>query len=198
MQSEVLLTIGEMARKLGIHPQTLRRWERTGKLPPPERTLGNHRRYRAKPASTDALTVGYVRVSAHDQKADLERRRQFVTENAGKPMDLVISDLGSGLNYKKAGFKRLLLLILQGKVKELILTHKDRLLRFGSEIIFQICQFMGVKITILKDEDKKPAMEQFCTDLVEIMTVFCSKIYGQRSHRNRKCSTLSANTATAC
>jgi predicted site-specific integrase-resolvase len=187
-----------MALKLGVHPQTLRRWERTGKLPAPERTLGNHRRYRAKPTQADAVTVGYVRVSSHDQKSDLERQKQFVTENAGKPVDLVISDLGSGLNYKKTGFKRLLLLILQGKVSELILTHKDRLLRFGSEIIFQICQFMGVKITILKAAEQKPAMEQFCTDLIEIMTVFCSKIYGQRSHQNRKCSTLSKNTPTAC
>jgi predicted site-specific integrase-resolvase len=127
----------------------------------------------------------------------LERQKQFVEQRSGKPVDLVISDLGSGLNYKKAGFKRLLLLILQGKVRELILTHKDRLLRFGSEIIFQICQFLGVQITLLRDEPDKPPMEQFCTDLVEIMTVFCSKIYGHRSHQNRKCSSLSKNTATA-
>jgi predicted site-specific integrase-resolvase len=186
-----------MALKLGVHPQTLRRWERAGKLPKPERTLGNHRRYRVALTQADALTVGYVRVSSHDQKGDLERQRQFVQEQAGKPVDLVISDLGSGLNYKKAGFKRLLLLILQGRVRELILTHKDRLLRFGSEIVFQICGFFGVKITILQDEPAKPVMEQFCTDLVEIMTVFCSKIYGHRSHNNRKCSTLSSNLPAA-
>jgi predicted site-specific integrase-resolvase len=186
-----------MARKLGIHPQTLRRWEREGKFPKPERTLGHHRHYQVTPTRTEALTVGYVRVSSHDQKTDLERQRQFVEQQAGKPVDLVISDLGSGLNYKKAGFKRLLLLILQGQVKELILTHKDRLLRFGSEVIFQICRFFGVKITILKDGPDKPVMEQFCTDLVEIMTVFCSKIYGHRSHKNRKCSSLSNKPATA-
>ena len=62
---------------------------------------------------------------------------ELLKAQAGKPVDLVISDLGSGLNYKKTGFKRLLLLILQGKVRELILTHKDRWLRFGSEIIFK-------------------------------------------------------------
>lgn len=72
MQSQLLLTIRDMALKLGVHPQTLRRWERQGKLPPPDRTLGNHRRYCAKPAQAEALTVGYVRVSSHDQKADLE------------------------------------------------------------------------------------------------------------------------------
>jgi predicted site-specific integrase-resolvase len=89
--------------------------------------------------------------SCHDQKEDLERQEAAVKSQAGKPVDLIISDLGSGRNYKKAGFRQLLWLILQGKVKELILTHKDRLLRFGSEIIFQICQFCGVKITILND-----------------------------------------------
>ena len=83
------------------------------------------------------MTVGYVRVSSHDQKSDLERQQELLKAQAGKPVDLVISDLGSGLNYKKTGFKRLLLLILQGKVRELILTHKDRWLRFGSEIIFK-------------------------------------------------------------
>ena len=118
-------------------------------------------------------------------------------EKAGKPVDLVIKDLGSRLNYKKSGFKQLLLLLLQGKVKELILTHKDRLLWFGSEIIFQICQHFGVKITILDQSADLPPMEKFCRDLLEIMTVFCSKIYGHRSHQHRKCSTLSKVTATA-
>ncbi len=103
-------------------------------------------------------------------------------------MDLVIQDLGSGLNYKKSGFKQLLLLLLQGKVKERILTHKDRLLRFGSEIIFQMCHHFGVTVTILDQAEELPPMEKFCRDLVEIMTVFCSKLYGPRSHQHRKCS----------
>jgi len=101
------------------------------------------------------MTVGYVRVSSHDQKDDLERQKTHVETQSGKPVDLVIKDLGSGMNYKKSGFKHLLLLLLQGKVKELILVHKDRLLRFGSEIVFQICQHFGVKITILDDAPDK-------------------------------------------
>jgi len=107
--------------------------------------LGNHRRYRTTPIELEALTVGYVRVSSNDQKEDLVRQKAAVTSQAGKPVDLVISDLGSGLNYKKAGFRRLLLLILQGKVKELALTHKDRLLRFGSEIFSRFASSMGSK-----------------------------------------------------
>jgi putative resolvase len=186
-----------MADQLGVHPQTLRRWERQGKIPKPERTIGNHRRYLTGRPIEAALTVGYVRVSSPDQKADLERQKQYVQEKSGKPVDLVIKDLGSGMNYKKSGFKQLLLLLLQGNVKELILTHKDRLLRFGSEIIFQICQHFGVKITFLDQSEDLPPMEKFCRDLVEIMTVFCSKIYGHRSHQHRKCSSLIKSAPTA-
>ena len=188
MPDNLQLSISQMAARLGVHPQTLRRWEREGQSPKPERTLGNHRRYKTAPAQEQGLVVGYVRVSSHDQKADLERQKQYVHEKSGKPVDLVIKDLGSGLNYKKSGFKQLLLLLLQGKVKELILTHKDRLLRFGSEIIFRICHHFGVTDTILDQAAYLPPMETFCLDLVEIMTVFCSKIYGHRSHQNRKCS----------
>jgi predicted site-specific integrase-resolvase len=143
------------------------------------------------------LVIGYVRVSAHDQKADLARPSDFVKTKSTHPVNLVRSDLGSGQNYKKPGFKRLLILILQGKVRERVLTHKNRRLRFGSEISFQICQFMNITITVLSDTLDRPHKEQFCTDLVEIMTVFCSKIYGHRSHQNRKCSTLIKNNATA-
>ena len=160
-------------------------------MPKPERTLGNHRRYRTSHPENQTLTVGYVRVSSHDQKADLVRQENYVQQHSGKKVDLVIKDLGSGLNYQKTGFKQLLLLLLQGKIKELVLVHKDRLLRFGSEIIFQICRFFGVKVTLLDDAPVKPPMEQFCQDLVEIMTVFCSKIYGHRSHQHRQRSTLS-------
>ena len=92
--------------------------------------------------------------------------------------DIIIKDLGSGMNYKKTGFVRLLGLILSGQVKELILTRKDRLLRFGSEIIFQICK--------LHESAIKEPMEQFALDVIEIITVFSSRIYGLRSHKNKK------------
>ena len=81
---------------------------------------------------------------------------------------------------------RLLGLILSGQVKELILTRKDRLLRFGSEIIFQICKHFGVKVTIIFESAIKEHMEQFALDVIEIITVFSSRIYGLRSHKNKK------------
>ena len=174
----IILTIKQMAQNIGVHPQTLKRWEREGKSQKPDRTLGNNRRYKITNIENKTLVVGYARVSSHDQKSDLARQENVISQTA-KP-DLIIKDRGSGLNYKKSGFKQLLFLLLQGKIKELVITHKDRLLRFGSEIIFQIANFVGTKITIINQLEDKPPMEQFCNDLVEIMTVFCSKIYGHR------------------
>lgn len=102
----LLWTIQQMAFNLGVHPQTLRRWERQGKMPKPERTPGNHRRYRTIPKAVETLTVGYVRASSHDQKEDLERQKAAVKSQAGKPVDLIISDLGSGLDYTTAPARR--------------------------------------------------------------------------------------------
>jgi predicted site-specific integrase-resolvase len=183
-----VLSVAALARQLGVHPQTVRRWDRAGQLVADFRTPGGHRRYR-RPDQAQGEVVGYVRVSSHDQKEDLERQRVAVTEGAvkaGTPCDRIISDLGSGLNYQKKGFVQLLGLLLAGRVKTLVLAYKDRLLRFGSEIVFRICRAMGTQVVILQQEAAVDPQQRFCQDLVEIMTVFCSKIYGQRSHQNRR------------
>lgn len=161
-----LLSTGEYAKIIGVHPQTIRRYEREGKLKC-IRTLGNHRRFE-DPTVKDGKVVGYARVSTHDQKKDLETQVEVLKDQG---VEEVIKDLGSGMNYKKAGFIKLLNMILAKQVKELVLTRKDRLLRFGSEIIFRICKQLGVKVTILYEEEKKEPMEQFCLDIVEIITM---------------------------
>jgi len=190
------MNTSQMAELLHVHPQTIRRWTNTGQMTC-SRTLGNHRRFEL-PHTDSKLVIGYARVSSHDQKEDLVRQKADL--EFGRKLDDVILDTGSGMNYKKPGFRKLMLLLLQGKVGELVITHKDRLLRFGSEIIFMLCRFFGVKVTILYDEEPADNKERFCTDLIEIITVFCSRIYGKRSHQNRKrreCSTLSKNLSTA-
>ena len=101
-------------------------------------------------------------------------------------MDEIIQDIGSGMNYKKKGFKQLLVMLLAGKVKKLVLMHRDRLLRFGAEIILQLCTLLGVEVIILEPTLAKNPTEQLCLDLVEIMTVFTNKIYGMRSRSNLK------------
>ena len=188
MNISSLLTISEMAAHIGVHPQTLRKWSRTGLLPESSRTLGNHRRYKIE-TPHDGITVGYVRVSSHDQKSALVTQEATLKEKAssrGFPVEDVIADIGSGMNVKKKGFTKLMGMLLNGKIKHLVLMHKDRLLRFGSEIIFMICRAFNIKVTILEESPATNHMEQLAADLIEIITVFSSKLYGMRSHINRR------------
>ena len=111
-----------------------------------------------------------------------------------------IKDLGSGLNFKKKGLNQLINMILNNEISTLILNHKERLLRFGSEILFKLCDFYNIEVIILNEEVK-----DFNTDLtesvIEIMTVFCAKLYGKRSHKNNspkiKTYVMSKETANA-
>ena len=76
-------------------------------------------------------------------------------------------------------------LILLGKVQTLIINHKDRLLRFGSELIFWLCQQMQVNVIILEAKKEITFEEELSSDVIELMTVFCAKLYGKRSHKNK-------------
>ena len=81
---------------------------------------------------------------------------------------------------------KLIKMIMQNKVKHIILTYKDRLLRFGSELIFKICEYLKVKVTVLNNPKLQTIEEQLSTDVIELMTVFSARLYGLRSSRNRK------------
>ena len=151
--SRKMVSIHEAAEFLGVSPQTLRRWEREGKLLPDERTAGGRRRYdlaRLRPEQFRAgdaprRTIAYARVSSHDQKDDLERQKQVLERYCARQgwTFEVIADLGSGMNYHKKGLKRLLDAIIEGQVGRLVITHKDRLLRFGAELVFAIVSTDG-------------------------------------------------------
>lgn len=98
----------------------------------------------------------------------------------------VIQDLGSGMNYYKKGLKRLLDLILEKKIRRLVLTHKDRLLRFGAELIFALCESRQVEIIIINQGAETSFEEELAKDVLEIITVFSAHLYGARSHKNKK------------
>lgn len=174
---------------------TLRRWEASGKLTP-ERTAGNQRRYRLSQVdptaailpSSDRKTLAYARVSCHDQKDDLERQKQVLElycAQQGWTFEL-ISDLGSGMNYYKKGLKRLLNDILAGNVGRLVITHKDRLLRFGAELVFSLCEAKQVEVVFVNQGEDPPFEEDLATDVLEIITVFSARLYGSRSRKNKK------------
>ena len=98
----------------------------------------------------------------------------------------VIQDLGSGMNYYKKGLKRLLDLILERKIRRLVLTHKDRLLRFGAELIFALCQARQIEVVIINQGEDVSFEEELAKDVLEIITVFSARLYGARSHKNKK------------
>ena len=98
----------------------------------------------------------------------------------------MISDLGSGMNYKKRGLLRLIKQICTHQVDRLVLTHKDRLLRFGSELIFSLCEHFGVEVVLTNRSSSSNFEEDLVQDVLEIITVFSARLYGSRSHKNKK------------
>lgn len=92
----------------------------------------------------------------------------------------LISDLGSGINYRKKGLKKLISHILDNKVGRLVLTHKDRLLRFGAELIFFICEAKNVEVVIINQGEDNTFEEDLAKDVLEIITIFSARLYGSR------------------
>ena len=195
-----MVSIHEAAEFLGVAAQTLRRWEREGKLIPDERTPGGRRRYdlaKLRPelfraeADANRRTVAYARVSSHDQQDDLERQKQVLElycARQGWTFE-VIADLGSGMNYHKKGLKRLLDDLVEGRIGRLVITHKDRLLRFGAELVFAICEAKRVEVVILnqgEDTTFEAFEEDVAQDVLEILAVFSARLYGSRSRKNQK------------
>jgi predicted site-specific integrase-resolvase len=184
--------IGEAAKILGVNPQTLRRWEDDGVIKPFKRTPKSTRLYSLQELlGTKDLsypTIAYARVSSNDQKEDLERQHAVLEAFCNKNgwQTEIIRDLGSGMNYNKKGLWRLLELIVQGQMSRLVLTHKDRLLRFGGDLIFRICELQGIEIVIINKGEQPSFEEELTGDVMEIMTVFCAKLYGRRSHKSKK------------
>ena len=127
-------------------------------------------------------------MSSHDQKPDFDRQVNILEQYCGSQGRAfeVITDLGSGLNYHKRGLTRLIDDIVERRVGRLVLTHKDRLLRFGAEIIFALREARQVEVVILNRCDEPTFEEELAQDVLEIITVFSARLYGRRSHKNKR------------
>lgn len=190
-----MMNIKEASEFLGVAQETLRRWERTGKIKV-FRTEGGHRRYdknellriKANQTPIEKITIGYCRVSSSDQKSDLQRQIESVSQYcvARGYQFKIISDLGSGLNYSKKGLTELIELICAKQVERVVINYKDRLVRFGYEIIEKICLINDVKIEIINHTEDKSYEEELVEDVLSVITVFSSKLYGSRSRKTRK------------
>ena len=98
----------------------------------------------------------------------------------------VLTDVGSGLNYRKRGLRQLINRICSGEVGRLVLSHKDRLLRFGSELVFSLCEHFCVEVIIINASEDSTFEEDLVNDVIEIVTVFSARLYGSRSHKNKR------------
>ncbi|MDH6055656.1 IS607 family transposase [Umezakia ovalisporum] len=192
------ISIGDAAKELGVSVKTVRRWADAGKLRY-ERSPSGHRRFylaEIKPITPrdfnnleDRVTINYARVSNSDQKDDLARQVQLLEafSSANGWQFETIFDLGSGLNYQKKGLQKLLKRIMEGDVGRLVLTHKDRLLRLGSEIVFAMCEEFETEVVIInKSTDEITFEQELVTDMMELITVFSARLYGSRSRKNKK------------
>jgi putative resolvase len=154
-----LVSISEAAKMLGVSESTLRRWEKEGRLMADERTEGGQRRYKLSSIRpewkqyhpTERKTIAYASVANDDQKANLARQKQVLElycSSQGWTFE-VLSDSGSGVNDHKKGLKTLIQSIVDDEVNRLVITHKDRLLKFGAELLFFLCEAKQVEVVII-------------------------------------------------
>jgi len=188
--------VSEFAELVGMSVKTLQRWDREGRLVP-DRTVTNRRVYndqhlakalgRTPKKEDDREVVGYVRVSTRAQKPGLENQRialnAFCLEE-GHNVTTWIEDYGSGLNFKRRGLRRLVTMILTGRVKQIIVAHKDRLARFGFELIEFIGQMNDCEIVVVDGDDLSPK-EEMVQDVLAMLHVFSARLDGLRSYKKK-------------
>jgi len=186
--------IGRAAAELGVSRDTLRRWESAGKIEV-ERSPSGHRRYDLAqlrglvPANSASsrVTIAYARVSNQNQKKELKQQvgilESFCTEQSWTFE--VIQDVGSGMNYRKSGLRTLIQRICQGDVGRLVMTHRDRLVRLGIELIFSLCEHFGTEIVVINASSLADFEDEIAEDVMEIITIFSARLYGSRNSKNK-------------
>ena len=181
---------------LGVTAQTLRNWDKEGKLKPSYVKSNGYRYYsedsilsytQERKTKKNLNVIGYARVSSNKQSDDLERQvNNLKTYLDSKYTDYeIITDIGSGINYTKPGLKKLIEKINRKEVDLIVVLYKDRLLRFGFELVEYFAELNNVKIEILDKIDKNQDQE-LVEDLVQIITVFSCKIQGKRKAKTKE------------
>ena len=186
----------EFAEQIGVSVETLRRWDRTGKLPA-KRTPSNHRYYTEedlayakglKPAVENRYIVVYCRVSSQKQKSELANQKDSMEQFClarGYAVDEWITEIGGGLNFKRRKFLSLIEDALSGKIEIIVIAHKDRLCRFAFDLIEQLLEKRGCCIVVANAESLSPQQE-LLEDLMAVVHCFSCRLYGSRSYRKEK------------
>ena len=189
-------SIGEFSKKAGVTIHTLRTWHKTGELIPSYISKGGTRYYSSEQLNTilgvtveakEKKVIGYCRVSSNKQKDDLTRQvenMQTYLLAQGKPFE-IIKDIGSGINYKNKGLNKILDMVTSSQVEKIVVLYKDRLVRFGFELIENICNKFNTKIEII-DNTKRSEEQELVEDLIQIVTVFSCRLQGKRANKTKK------------
>jgi len=203
-----LLTIQETSKYLNVSQDTLRRWDKSGKLKS-LKTSGGHRRYsidylndyiglKNEKQIVNNSVATYSRVSSHEQKqkGDLDRQSSRLSEYCAKQkyqVDYIIKDVGSGLSDTRKGFEKLMDLVISKKITKVVIEHKDRLTRFQYNLIDRFFKSYGVEIELLTKNTDISEEEEFVNDIMMLMASFSGKLYGKRSAKRRKLKTEEKN-----
>lgn len=188
-----LLSIGKFAKTVGVTMTTLRRMHQSGELIPAHISNGGTRYYSTEQlklfqsSNNERIVIGYCRVSTPSQKDDLETQVQNVKSYMyakGYKFD-IIKDIGSGINYKKKGLKELINRIENNEVSKVVILYKDRLIRFGFELIEYLCEINNVEIEVI-DNSECSKEKELTDDLIQVITVFANRLYGQHSKKTKR------------
>jgi len=189
-----LLRISKAAHELGLHPFTVRKWIKQGKIAAiwigQEARVPRSEIERLVGRTDGRLIVLYGRVSGQGQKGDLDTQLARLsawaqTERAGEPT-LVLSDIGSGLGATRRQLQRLLKLVREDQVAEIVVTYPDRLTRFGQEYLQVFFDSFGVTLTILESGEDKTVEQELTDDLLALIASISSRLYGMRSHKQKE------------
>ena len=190
-----LMSIGKFAKEIGLSVQHLRKLHNDNVLVPIVITEGGTRYYSDEQLleylNKDSLPkqlpiILYARVSTRNQKDDLERQVENLKQYAiakGYSFE-VIADIGSGINYNKQGLKELIQKINNKEISKIVILYKDRLIRFGFELIEYLCELNNIEIEII--DNTSISKEELTNDLIQIITIFANKLYGARSKKTLK------------
>jgi excisionase family DNA binding protein len=192
-QGPKLLRVGAAAHELGLHPMTVRRWIKAGRIQVVQ--VGREMRVprteieRMVGSMQGRLVVLYGRVSGHGQKDDLDiqllrLQAWAATERTGQET-LVLADIGSGIQASRRQLQRLLKLVCEDKVAEVVITYEDRLTRFGQEYLETLFACFDVTLTVLEPGEEKTPEQELTGDLLALIAAFSGRLYGMRSHKQK-------------
>lgn len=189
-------SIGQFAKLLNVTAQTLRNWDKSDRLKPHHLADSGHRYYSQEQLNKllgqsvkepHKKIIGYCRVSSPKQKDDLVRQVDNVKSYMlakGYQFE-IITDIGSGINYKNKGLNQLIDSVTSNEVEKIVVLYKDRLVRFGFELIDNLCSKYDTTIEII-DSTEKTEDQELVEDLIQIVTVFSCRLQGKRAHKAKK------------